>query len=202
MRLPTAMLVTCMLMAVAAPALGASHKDHDDCNADDPDRNIAGCTIVVQDLTEKAKTRANAYVGRGLAWQIKGNRDRAISDFTDAIRLNPKDALAYNNRGLAWNEKGDHDRAIADLTAAIRIDPLPRSDLPGMAHVNIYANRGLAWQAKGDLDRGIADFDQAIRLDPRDADAFNRRGAAWSAMGQLDRAISDFTIAIGSNPKY
>src|SRR5450759_1845931 len=61
MRLLTAMMVTCMLMAVAAPAFAASHKDHDDCNADDPDRNIAGCTIVAQDLKESAKTRANAY---------------------------------------------------------------------------------------------------------------------------------------------
>src|ERR1700730_5666254 len=138
-------MITGMLIAVAAPAFGASQRDHDDCNAGDPDRNIAGCTMVAEDPAESPKTRAIAFVGRGLAWQRKGDRDRAIADFTDAIRLDPNNALAYNNRGLAWNEKGDHDRAIADLTQAIRIDPLPRSDLAGIAHVNIYTNRGIAW---------------------------------------------------------
>ena len=115
MRFLTSLLVTCMLIAVAVPASAASRKHHADCNAADPDRNIAGCTIVAQDTRESPQTRANAYVGRGLAWRDKGNLERAMADFTAAIGLNPKDALAYNDRGLAWNEKGDHKRAIADL---------------------------------------------------------------------------------------
>ena len=197
------LMVVCLMMAIAVPALGASRKDHDDCNADnDPARNIAGCTRVLGDLSEKAKTRSIAYVGRGLAYLDKGDRDSAIADFTDAIRLDPKNAHAYNDRGLAWKDKGDHDRALADLTAAIAINPLPRSDLPGSGFVNVYANRGSAWQAKGDLDRAIADFDRAVSLAPRDADAFNRRGNAWQAKGEADRAIADFTLAIAADPRF
>jgi tetratricopeptide (TPR) repeat protein len=43
-------------------------------------------------------------------------------DFTEAIRLNPKDAVTYNRRGIAYYMKGDYDRAIADFTEALRID--------------------------------------------------------------------------------
>ena len=160
--------IACLLMATVAPALGAPRQAHNDCNAEnDPARNIAGCTRIVGDLSESVRTRSIAHVGRGLAYLAKGDRDSAITDFTGAIRLDPKNALAYNDRGLAWKEKGDNDRAIEDLTAAIKINPLPRSDLAGSGFVNLYANRGLAWQAKGDLDRAIADFDQAVSLAPR-----------------------------------
>ena len=52
-----------------------------------------------------------------------GDRDKAIADYTEAIRLDPKYAEAYCNRGIAYGKKGDHDEAIADFTAAIQIDP-------------------------------------------------------------------------------
>jgi tetratricopeptide (TPR) repeat protein len=192
--------MTCVLMLAAAPALGADRQAHDDCDADDPDRNIAGCTLIIEDNAEGETMHGVAYVARGLAWQAKGNLDRALADYSEAIRANPKDALAYNNRGLLWREKGDADRAIADLTEAIRIDPLPHSDLLGNGHVNIYANRGLAWETKGDLDRAIADFDQAIVLDAKDADAYERRSQVFIARHDADHAIADLDQAIGLEP--
>lgn len=201
--LTAACFLTCLLMGLTAPAAGASRQDHADCDADDdPARNIAGCTRIIDDHSEGAKMRSTAYVGRGLAYVMEGDRDDGIADFTEAIRLDPKNVYAYNNRGLAYKAKGDNDRAIADLTAAIKIDPLPHSDLPGSGFVSIYANRGLAFEAKGDLDRAIADFDEALRRAPRDADAFNRRGAAWRAKGEPDRAIADFTLAIAADPRF
>jgi tetratricopeptide (TPR) repeat protein len=39
--------------------------------------------------------------------------DRAIVDFTQAIRLDPNYAPAYANRGIVYYRKGDNDRAIA-----------------------------------------------------------------------------------------
>jgi hypothetical protein len=108
-------LIACALVLLATPALAASQKAHDDCNAEDPDRNIAGCTRIIADRGESKRVRGIAHVGRGLAWINKGELDRAIADFTQAIRLNPKDALAYSNRGLTWADKGDFDRAIVTI---------------------------------------------------------------------------------------
>ena len=54
---------------------------------------------------------------------MKRNYDQAISDFTMAIRLDPKCALAYYNRHLAYQSKGDYLKAIADLTAATHPNP-------------------------------------------------------------------------------
>ena len=58
------------------------------------------------------------FNSRGVAYDIKGDTDRAIADFDAAIRLKPEFADAYINRGLAWIEKRDYERAIADFTEA------------------------------------------------------------------------------------
>ena len=65
---------------------------------------------------------------RGLAWQTKGDLDRAISDFTEAIQLEPKGKFdfkgvyAYANRGRARFYQGDYLAAVADLSTAAELD--------------------------------------------------------------------------------
>jgi tetratricopeptide (TPR) repeat protein len=48
---------------------------------------------------------------------------RAITDFNQAIRIDPNNKIAYKERGLMYKEQGDYDRAIADYEAALRINP-------------------------------------------------------------------------------
>jgi len=143
MRLPASMIM-CVVLAAAAPALAASQTAYVDCKADDPERNIAGCTLIIEDRGESERNRAIACVGRGQAWRAKGDLARAIADFTgaiglgqdyraiadftDVIRLDPNNADAYYARGVAWSTNGDRDRAIGDLSEAVQLRPYS----PGM----------------------------------------------------------------------
>ena len=79
---------------------------------------------------------ADAFNNRGNAWSDKNEYDKAIADYNEAIRLDPKFAFGFYNRGNAWNDKGELDKAIADYTEAIRLDPEIRR-----APIN---NRGVA----------------------------------------------------------
>ena len=61
---------------------------------------------------------ADAYVHRGIAYVQEREYDKAIEDYTKAIRLKPDYAGAYANRGYAYSRKGDRRRAKADRDKA------------------------------------------------------------------------------------
>ena len=74
-----------------------------------PDAAIAACTRIIESGNESRTNRAIAYYNRGIAWAEKGQYDKAIADYTKAIRRKPDLALAYYNRGNAWLNKGQYD---------------------------------------------------------------------------------------------
>jgi tetratricopeptide (TPR) repeat protein len=160
-----------------------------------------GCKLVMElaksrdDVALKYVPECNAVASfdRGVASYEKNEYDRAIADYSEAVRLNPKYAGAYVGRGATWHAKREYDRAIADYDEAIRIDPKN-----GLA----FLDRGFAWETKKDSDRAIADYDEAIRLYPNYTEAYDRRGHAWQSKGNLDRAIADYSEAIRLDPKH
>jgi tetratricopeptide (TPR) repeat protein len=193
----------------------------------DPDLRISGCTSVIQCGTETQANLAIAFNNRGIAYAAKGDNDRAIQDYDEAIRLKPDYGYAFINRGTAHSAKGDSDLGIQDFDQAIRLNPddadafynrgntyqakvdndraiqdfdeaIPLK--PDYAYA--FHNRGIAYRAKGDNDRAIQDFDQAIRLKPDSAMAFNNRGNAYAAKGDTDQAIHDYDEAIRLKPDY
>ena len=54
---------------------------------------------------------------------LKGDSDRAIADYSEAIRLNPKYAWTYLNRGVTRFAQGRFDPANADFSEALRMNP-------------------------------------------------------------------------------
>jgi tetratricopeptide (TPR) repeat protein len=132
-------------------------------------------------------------IGAAVTEEKKAVYDRAIADFTQAIRLDPDNAEGYLERGIAYDSKGDYDRAIADYNQAIRLNP---------DYYTAYNNRGDAYGGKGDYDRAIADYNQVIRLNPDIDAAFNNRGLVYKNKGDYDMAIADYTQAIRINPYY
>jgi tetratricopeptide (TPR) repeat protein len=154
------------------------------------DTQIENCTAVIEARQEPPVRLAVAYHHRGRAWRFKREYDRAVADFTEAIKLNPKSGELYRDRGGALFDAGQFARAIADFDEIVRREPENR---------DAHRMRGRIWLAAGEFDRAIADFGETIRLDPDDPDAHSERGRAWLATGKFDRAIADFTQAIRFN---
>ena len=69
------------------------------------------------------RDRAKEAFTRGISAYEKGDHDKAIADYTEAIRLDPNYAEAYCDRAVAYSDKGDYDSTIADCTEAIRLNP-------------------------------------------------------------------------------
>jgi len=60
------------------------------------------------------------YLKRGEDYLDKGDFDRAIAEFSEAIRLNPT-AVAYDKREEAYKKKGRHDLAAKDAAKAVTL---------------------------------------------------------------------------------
>jgi hypothetical protein len=108
---------------------------------------------------EETAINFQTLTASGKACYDQKDYDRAIADYTEAIRMKPGYAPAYVGRGNAYRAKGDYDRAIADFTQEIGLDPhssLYAETYRGYA----YAMRGDTYKAKGDNDRAIADYTQ------------------------------------------
>jgi tetratricopeptide (TPR) repeat protein len=203
-------LTVMAVMAVTTLALPAAIRaqqsdDRSRCFAREgvsPEDKLESCTAVIQSGGQTPQGLVAAFNSRGNAHLNNRNYDRAIDDYNETIRIDPKYAIGFYNRGLAYLRKGRLDPAIEDFDAAIRLNP---------KYTSAFVNRALAYQEKAQWDfdaylaegvyedRAIRDLDEAISLDPGNATAFRTRGFVNSRKQRYDRAIQDFDEAIRLN---
>jgi len=158
---------------------------------------------------EKVK-EAKVYLTRGRTNYENNDYDRAIEEFTKAIRLYPKYSDAYMFSSFAYEGKGDDDRSLADLDQSIKKDEQPSS----------YQLRGEFYERKGNYDKAIEDYCKMISLWELDnyldgesvdrdgkkvlekATLYSIRGNAYIKKGDLERGIADFEEALRLVPDH
>ena len=114
---------------------------------------IADCSKAIELGIPKLANKSSGYHDRGAVYFRKGDLDQAMSDFNEALRLDPLNAAAFAERADIWRSKGDLERAIKDLDQSIRLSP-------NLAKA--YAVRGMLYEASGDLEKARKDFTAAI----------------------------------------
>jgi tetratricopeptide (TPR) repeat protein len=230
----SACLVTMLAWQTASQASAQQNQNWKWCEGRESDGTsvdlqIRGCTAIIQAGRDTRKNLAIAYNNRASAYYDKREYDRAITDATEAIRLDPSYGWPYVTRADALADTGEYDRAIADLNTVIRT--LPKDACIPCAYNSranawkskgelgraiadygeairrekkalFYRNRGDARRDNGDLARALPDYNEAIRLDPKYASAYDKRGDAYRAKNEHDRAIADYSEAIRLDPNY
>lgn len=127
------------------------------------------------------------YNLRGVARGGDGSHERAIRDFDQALRINPRFAEAYFNRGNCNRDLLRLADAIRDYSLAIEANPTMES---------AYLNRGAVLASRGDNPAALADFEKALSLNPRSALAYFNRGFIESQQGDHTAALPDFDRAL------
>jgi len=69
---------------------------------------------------------ADAYNTRGNRYMEQRQLKRAIADFDEAVRLDPKYTVAYGNRAIAYKLQGNKTKAISDFERFIALASNPR----------------------------------------------------------------------------
>ena len=112
------------------------------------DSKVNTINVKSEKVVDKMGNGAETFPMRDSGRIAKGDLDRAISDSSKAIKINPSNAEANNNRGNVYFNKGQYDQAISDYNKAIEINP---------RYAEAYNNRGNAYDDKGQYDQAISD---------------------------------------------
>lgn len=159
-----------------------------DCKGDDYEKSVAACTALIDSGQLNDADRSLALANRGWALNGLAQYDKAVSDYTESLRLaSDHNAWAYFNRALAYIYQDRFDKAAADLSQALLVDP---------SYVEARASRGFAYKHLGNLNEALSDLSSAIEANPRYAYAYAVRGLTFLDQGALDQATRDFDMAI------
>jgi formylglycine-generating enzyme required for sulfatase activity len=130
------LMIACAFLAAlfaTAPTSAQTQQQIDACAGKgnvSQDLRIGACTAVIQSGRWSGSKLVWAFLGRGDAYynkydtsNNKDDIDRALQDYGQAIKLDPKSSDAFNSRCHAHNRKGQYDRAIQDCDQAIKLNP-------------------------------------------------------------------------------
>ena len=173
----------------------------------------------IRSMLRRITTGAVAY-GR------KGELDKAIADYTEAIRLDPKHAQAYYDRGGAYKRRAtstrpsrtalrpsDSTRNMPLRTAAGALPtgrratttrPSPTTPRPSGSTRSMP--RRITTEAlpteEGRTRQGHRRLHRGHPARPERRRRRATRGNAYSKKSELDKGIADYTEAIRLDPKY
>lgn len=157
------------------------------------DQQIGGCNEAIASGRFAGKDLAAAFNNRGVAYQAKGDLDRAIADYSEAIRLNPRLAVAYNNRCLTRGVTGkDLVDALNDCDEALKL--LPNS-------MDAHDTRGFIYLKLGDFPVAINEYNASLQLDPNRSRALYGRGLAKVRAGDKAGGEADMAAAVKITPR-
>ncbi len=134
---------------------------------------------------------AHEYIGTALF--DKHQVDAAISEYQEAMRLDPAFPEPYYNLGLAFAKKGQNDDAIAQFKKDISLDP---------GNSDAYYNLGVVLGQEGRNEEAISQYREAVRINPDHVDARYNLGTALGMAGQIDEAIGQFREVIRLQPDH
>ncbi|GAD49276.1 hypothetical protein NT2_05_01960 [Caenibius tardaugens NBRC 16725] len=139
-----------------------------------------------------APTTSEEFISRGYdrleKWQMKN----ALSDFDQAVALEPGSSLAQSLRALALVRLGRLDEAETAIDKALASNPVePRS----------FQVRGLLQARRGHPEKAIPDLGR--NLDPGAVSAvwLFERGLAYEQIGQLEKARADLQKVVDLAPR-
>jgi lipoprotein NlpI len=107
------------------PAAAAPANDKRTCANASGDAAIAACERAIASRKFKGIDLAQLYYNRGVEYAAKGECNRAIADYNEAIRLDPKYVFAYNNRGDCYMRQGSNFRALENYATRGEIQDGP-----------------------------------------------------------------------------
>ncbi len=140
-------------------------------------------------VTAGAHVDARRLLAAALA--ASGERDAAITEYREVLRLSPDSAEAHNDLGLLLMARGDRAGAAASFERAARADP-------GSAAA--FHNLGLVYASQGNAPAAERSYREALARDPRLVEAWGNLAALFVATNRREEAIGALESLLQIDP--
>ena len=149
------------------------------------------------------------YFNKGIASLASAKYKDAVESLSQAVTLNPQDAIAHTKLGLAYSALGEHKPAIAAFKEAIKLNR-------AFVDADSYFRLGVAYLALSDYASAIDPLKQALYgvkakvLDdrtqstagPGEAEINDALGRAYYGTGSYRQAVKAFETAVRLKPDF
>ena len=168
-----------------------------DCNSNDVERIISGCSAIIDDGSLPGSTLAIAYSRRSDAYIAQSAYDEAIADREQAHELDP-DNEGYERRLLeAYELRGDTKLAAEEFEAAVEDYSVVIDG--GLVSAELLQKRSEAHLGAGDIANAITDMENTLELATEQTALIERiailhelNAATAREAGNLRRAIESY----------
>ena len=126
--------------------------------------------------------KAQLYFFQGQEYEMQGQLDPAIAEFSQAVDINPDFGVALLMRGRCLVAKGEYDAAKPDFDRVIQLDS---------ENATGYLYHAVCSMKAGNNDNALEDLNTAIEKDPAYAAAYEVRASLYQAMGNELEAMAD-----------
>uniref|UniRef100_A0A3B3ZAY4 Small glutamine-rich tetratricopeptide repeat-containing protein alpha n=1 Tax=Periophthalmus magnuspinnatus TaxID=409849 RepID=A0A3B3ZAY4_9GOBI len=128
-----------------------------DATAKFPAQSQANNNATPNCLSDEQRAEAEALKSEGNEQMKVENYSAAVEFYSQAIALNPQNAVYYCNRAAALSKLGNYAGAVQDCEQAINIDP---------KYSKAYGRMGLALASLNKHTEAVGYYKKALELDP------------------------------------
>jgi len=118
-----------------------------------------------------AAADVNELIFQGADYHYKGNLDKAVSRFEQAVQLDPENEYAHNQLGILYGKKGKFDKAFREFLTVAKID---RQNTFALLWLGILHLR------EGEMNQAFERFNKIIQIDQNNADGYYFLGTIYN----------------------
>ena len=167
-------------------------------NRIDPNKSLEVLNRIISYWPKTDPNLAWAHNLKGTMLNEQGKTDKAIADYLEAIRLQPRFGLAYTNLSYGLLNENKPEEALAASQKGIDLDP--RSPGAHLAKCSVLAAIKKPDEATLECVTSLSIIQKIVEADPYNASSLARLGFILRRMGRSREAMMAFRATLEVAP--
>lgn len=136
--------------------------------------------------------RAIWHYANGLYAQRRNDPGRALAEFQQAARFDPRSAALHNRLAYHYYIEGMDHKTIEELRKALEADP---------ANVEVRSTLASLYASQGDYSKAQREYLKILSVDPKNEEARYYLAGVLAAQNKNEEAVETYRTILKKNPR-